>query len=172
MKNGAVLLNFARDTIVNDKALLNALESGKLRNYVTDFPNDAVSGKMNVVALPHLGASTSEAEDNCAVMAAEELMEFIEKGNIKNSVNFPYCNLGALNKEASARVCILNKNVPSMLSKITNAMADLDINIRDLTNKSRGDYAVTLMDIDEDISEEDLTKAFDFEGIIRVRIIR
>lgn len=172
MKNGAVLLNFARDTIVNDKALLNALESGKLRNYVTDFPNDAVNGKMNVVALPHLGASTSEAEDNCAVMAAEELMEFIEKGNIKNSVNFPYCNLGALNKEASARVCILNKNVPSMLSKITNAMADLDINIRDLTNKSRGDYAVTLMDIDEDISEEDLTKAFDFEGIIRVRIIR
>ena len=172
MKEGAVFLNFARDTLVNDKALLAALESGKLRNYVTDFPNDEVLGKIGVIALPHLGASTAEAEDNCAVMAAEQLMAYIERGEIRNSVNYPACSLGALNKYATARICILNKNVPSMLGKITGLMADLNINIRDMTNTSKGDYAATLLDVDGDVDEAQLREALDIEGITRVRVIK
>ncbi len=172
MKEGAVFLNFARDTLVNDKALLAALESGKLRNYVTDFPNDEVLGKIGVIALPHLGASTAEAEDNCAVMAAEQLMAYIERGEIRNSVNYPACSLGALNKDATARICILNKNVPSMLGKITGLMADLNINIRDMTNTSKGDYAATLLDVDGDVDEAQLREALDIEGITRVRVIK
>ena len=172
MKEGAVFLNFARDTLVNDKALLAALESGKLRNYVTDFPNDEVLGKIGVIALPHLGASTAEAEDNCAVMAAEQLMAYIERGEIRNSVNYPACSLGALNKDATARICILNKNVPSMLGKITGIMADLNINIRDMTNTSKGDYAATLLDVDGDVDEAQLREALDIEGITRVRVIK
>ena len=172
MKDGAVFLNFARDTLVNDKALLAALESGKLRNYVTDFPNDEVLGKIGVIALPHLGASTAEAEDNCAVMAAEQLMAYIERGEIRNSVNYPACSLGALNKDATARICILNKNVPSMLGKITGLMADLNINIRDMTNTSKGDYAATLLDVDGDVDEAQLREALDIEGITRVRVIK
>ena len=172
MKEGAVFLNFAKDTLVNDKALLAALESGKLRNYVTDFPNDEVLGKIGVIALPHLGASTAEAEDNCAVMAAEQLMAYIERGEIRNSVNYPACSLGALNKDATARICILNKNVPSMLGKITGLMADLNINIRDMTNTSKGDYAATLLDVDGDVDEAQLREALDIEGITRVRVIK
>ena len=171
MKDGAVFLNFARDTLVNDNALLAALESGKLRNYVTDFPNDTVLGKIGVIALPHLGASTTEAEDNCAVMAANELMAYIEKGEIKNSVNFPACSLGDMQPDAT-RVCILNKNIPAMLGKITGLMADMNINIRDLTNTSKGDYAVTLLDIEGSVDEAELRSALDMEGIIRVRVIK
>lgn len=171
MKDGAVFLNFARDTLVNDNALLAALESGKLRNYVTDFPNDTVLGKIGVIALPHLGASTTEAEDNCAVMAANELMAYIEKGEIKNSVNFPACSLGDIHPDAT-RVCILNKNIPAMLGKITGLMADMNINIRDLTNTSKGDYAVTLLDIEGSVDEAELRSALDMEGIIRVRVIK
>ena len=171
MKDGAIFLNFARDTLVNDNALLAALESGKLRNYVTDFPNDNVLGKIGVIALPHLGASTAEAEDNCAVMAAQEIMAYIEKGEIQNSVNFPACSLGELNDDAT-RVCILNKNIPAMLGKITGLMADLNINIRDLTNTSKGDYAVTLLDIDGNVDETEVRDALNIEGIIRVRVIK
>ena len=171
MKDGAVFLNFARDTLVNDNALLAALESGKLRNYVTDFPNDNVLGKIGVIALPHLGASTAEAEDNCAVMAAQQLMAYIEKGEIKNSVNFPACSLGDLQPDAT-RVCILNKNIPAMLGKITGLIADMNINIRDLSNTSKGDYAVTLLDIEGAVDEAELRNALDIEGIIRVRVIK
>ena len=150
MKDGAIFLNFSRDTLVNDKALLQALESGKLRNYVTDFPNDEVLGKIGVIATPHLGASTAEAEDNCAVMAAKEIMAYIETGEIKNSV----------------------KNIPAMLGKITGLMADMNINIRDLTNTSKGDYAATLLDIEGAVDEAELRSALDIEGIIRVRVIK
>lgn len=172
MKNGAVLLNFSRDKLVNEKALTEALAAGSLRYYVTDFPTAGIAGLDKVIMLPHLGASTKEAEDNCAMMAADQLMEYIEKGNVVNSVNYPNCSMGELNKEAHARVCILNKNIPSMLGKITGIMSDLNVNIRDLTNKSKGDFAVTLMDIDAEVTEEQFKSALDIDGIIRIRIIR
>lgn len=172
MKDGAVLLNFSRDKLVNEKALTEALAAGSLRYYVTDFPTAGIAGLDKVIMLPHLGASTKEAEDNCAMMAADQLMEYIEKGNVVNSVNYPNCSMGELNKEAHARVCILNKNIPSMLGKITGIMSDLNVNIRDLTNKSKGDFAVTLMDIDAEVTEEQFKSALDIDGIIRIRIIR
>lgn len=172
MKDGAVLLNFSRDKLVHEKALLEALESGKLGKYVTDFPTENLMNKDNIILLPHLGASTAEAEDNCAAMAAEQMMEYIEKGNIINSVNFPDCSIGEINPEAQARICILNKNIPSMLGKITGIMSDLNVNIRDLTNKSKGAFAVTLMDIDAEISEAEFRAALDIDGIIKIRIIK
>ncbi|MEG0918688.1 MAG: phosphoglycerate dehydrogenase [Anaerovoracaceae bacterium] len=171
MKNDGVLLNFSREKLVNESALLSALENNEIDQYITDFPTEGLIGKDKITLIPHLGASTKEAEDNCAVMAAEELMEYIEKGNIVNSVNFPTCSMGELNPEAQVRVCIMNKNIPSMLGRITGIMSDLNINIRDLTNKSKGEYAYTMMDIDGDVSEEELRHALDIEGIIRVRVI-
>lgn len=172
MKNEAVLLNFSRDKLVNEKALIEAISTKKIAKYVTDFPTENLINKDNIILIPHLGASTKEAEDNCAVMAAEELMEYIELGNIVNSVNFPTCSMGELNKEAQARICILNKNIPSMLGRITGIMADLNINIRDLTNKSKGEYAYTMMDIDGAVTEAELRDALKIDGIIRVRVIK
>ncbi|NLF47199.1 MAG: 3-phosphoglycerate dehydrogenase [Clostridiales bacterium] len=172
MKDGAVLLNFARDKIVEDDAFVKAINSSKLKYYVSDFPNDKVIDNDKIILIPHLGASTKEAEDNCAVMAADQLMDYIENGNITNSVNYPSCSLGRLDKDATARVCILNKNIPAMLGKITGIMADKNINIRNLTNKSKDDYACTLMDIDAHVTEYALEKALDVEGIIRIRVIK
>jgi len=172
MKDGAVLLNFARDKIVEDDAFVKAINSSKLKYYVSDFPNDKVIDNDKIILIPHLGASTKEAEDNCAVMAADQLMDYIENGNITNSVNYPSCSLGRLDKDATARVCILNKNIPAMLGKITGIMADQNINIRNLTNKSKDDYACTLMDIDAHVTEYALEKALDVEGIIRIRVIK
>lgn len=172
MKDGAVLLNFARDKIVEDDAFVKAINSSKLKYYVSDFPNDKVIDNDKIILIPHLGASTKEAEDNCAVMAADQLMDYIENGNITNSVNYPSCSLGRLDKDATARVCILNKNIPAMLGKITGIMADQNINIRNLTNKSKDDYACTLMDIDANVTEYALEKALDVEGIIRIRVIK
>ncbi|HPR23878.1 MAG TPA: 3-phosphoglycerate dehydrogenase, partial [Bacillota bacterium] len=140
--------------------------------YVSDFPNDKVINNDKIILIPHLGASTKEAEDNCAVMAADELMDYIENGNINNSVNYPSCSLGRLDPDATARVCILNKNIPAMLGKITGIMADQNINIRNLTNKSKDDYACTLMDIDAHVTEEALENALNVEGIIRIRVIK
>ena len=172
MKDGAVLLNFARDSLVEDEAFVKAISGSKLKYYVSDFPNNRTINHDKIILIPHLGASTEEAEDNCAAMAAEQMIDYLENGNIVNSVNYPSCSIGPKNPEASARICILNRNVPSMLGKITGIMADLNINIRDLTNKSKGNYACTLMDIDSDISEEDLKKALAVDGIIRIRVIK
>lgn len=174
MKNGAVLLNYARDTLVNEDALLEALETGKIRYYLTDFPNSTLVGHENVISTPHLGASTGEAEDNCAKMAAEELMEYLEKGNISNSVNYPNCSLGDIDPEANVRIAILNRNIPSMLGKVTGILADFNINIRNMTNTSKGDYACTLIDIDgdENVSAEEFLHTMDFDGIVSVRILR
>lgn len=172
MKDGATFLNFARDKLVNETALLEALESGKLKQYVTDFPNDNLVCREGVILLPHIGASTKESEDNCAAMAAHELMDFIEEGNIKNSVNFPRCTLGPLNPKADARIVILNYNIPSMLGRITAAMADLNLNIKNLTNKSKDKYACTLMDVEGVIDPDAIMEGLKFEGIIKARIVR
>lgn len=174
MKDGAVLLNYARDTLINEDALLEALENGKISYYLTDFPNSTLIGHEHVIATPHLGASTEEAEDNCAKMAAESLMEYLEKGNIFNSVNYPNCSLGDIDPEANVRIAILNRNIPSMLGKITGVIADLNINIRNMTNTSKGNYACTLIDIDgdENVSAEEFLDSMDFEGIVSVRILR
>lgn len=171
MKDGVVFLNYSRDKLIDDDALEAALASGKVKKYVTDFTDDRVINFDNVIVLPHLGASSAEAEDNCASMATDQIMDYIENGNITNSVNFPACSMGALNPDAKARVCILHKNIPTMLSKITGIISDMQINIRDLVNKSKGDYAVTLMDIDSEITMEAVQFALGIDGIIKVRIL-
>ena len=168
MKAGVTFLNFSRDKLVNDDDMLEALASGKVGKYITDFPNNKLVGKDGVVCIPHLGASTEEAEDNCAVMATKELMDYIENGNIKNSVNFPECNLGPVH---GTRICVLNKNVPAMLSAITGAIGDLGLNIANLLNKSKGDYACTMVDIDGQVDETHLAEVLSIPGIIRIRVI-
>lgn len=169
MKNRAVLLNFSRDKIVEERALIEALNQKKLRRYVTDFPTDNLVGIKGVIRIPHLGASTKESEDNCAIMAVEQIMDYIENGNIKNSVNYPSCN-GGINT-AKSRICILNKNIPTMLGKITNVVADMGINISDLINTSKDEYAYTMIDIDDELPEEKIRAALGFEGIISVRVL-
>lgn len=159
MKDGVVFLNFARDKLVNDAALLAALESGKVKKYVTDFPNDAVLGKAGVIALPHLGASSAEAEDNCAVMAADQIMDYIENGNIVNSVNMPACTLGP---RKGARISVISKADAGVLEKVA-ALASGDV-----VNKVKGDYAYTLAEVSDDIDEN----AVSGEGIIRVRVLK
>lgn len=169
MKNRAVLLNFSRDKLVDESALIQALEDKKIKRYVTDFPNDNLVGVRGVIRIPHLGASTKESEENCAIMAVEQMMDYIENGNIKNSVNFPDCNGGPL--QSKSRICILNRNIPTMLGKITNIVAEMGINISDLTNKSKGEYAYTLIDIDDEVTEKKIRDALGFEGIISVRVL-
>ncbi len=171
MKDQAVLLNFARDTLVNDEDLLFALSTGKLKHYVTDFPNDAVIGHSGVIAIPHLGASTGEAEDNCAVMAVNQMMDYIENGNITNSVNYPDCQCGPAKLDLGDRICLMNENIPSVLGSITSTMSEWGINIRDLTNKSSGEFAYTVVDIDAQLSQEQLHILDSIEGIISTRIL-
>ncbi len=168
MKDGITFLNFSRDKLVNDEDMLVALASGKVKKYITDFPNNKLVGKEGVICIPHLGASTEEAEDNCAVMAAEQLKDYIENGNITNSVNFPACSLGPVN---GTRICVLNKNIPAMLSAITSAVSDLNLNINNLLNKSKGDYACTLVDIDGNVSKADVAEKLNIPGIIKIRVI-
>ena len=171
-KEGTVLLNFSRDNLVKDTDLLAAIESGKIRKYVTDFPNDDLINQEHVICIPHLGASTEEAEDNCAEMAAQELMEYVEHGNITNSVNYPDVSLGEFIPGHGQRICILNKNIPTMLGKITGILADEGINIRDLVNKSKGDYACTLIDLDSDVDEASLREKLAIDGIIAIRVLK
>ncbi|QAT41983.1 3-phosphoglycerate dehydrogenase family protein [Aminipila luticellarii] len=168
MKDGMIFLNFSRDKLVNDEDMLVALASGKIKKYITDFPNNKLVGKEGVICIPHLGASTEEAEDNCAVMATEELMDYIESGNITNSVNYPDCSLGSV---TGTRICVLNKNIPAMLSAVTSAVSDLNLNINNLLNKSKGDYACTLLDIDGTVTEAEVASKLNVPGIIKIRII-
>ena len=170
MKSSAVLLNFSRDKLVVSEDLKRALDEKKLRYYITDFPTDEMLGLEGVMLIPHLGASTGESEDNCAVMAVEEIMDYLENGNIYNSVNFPSIDAGK--KEAGPRIVALHKNIPGMLGTETSALAEMGVNISDLVNKSKGDYACTIVDCDGDIDDEAVKKAFAFEGMISVRIIR
>ena len=169
MKEDAVLLNFARDTLVDESALAQALESGKVRKYVTDFPTPASARMKNALVIPHLGASTEEAEDNCAVMAVEELQDYLDNGNIHNSVNYPEINLGVC--EAEARVGILHRNIPNMLSQITAFFGSQGLNIENMANKSRGNYAYTLLDISHPMPHDTVERLKEIDGVIRVRRI-
>ena len=144
-KDGVKLLNYARGELVNTEALLEAMETGKVSGYMTDFPSEAILGKPGIVCTPHLGASTPESEDNCAVMAAEQLADYLLNGNIKNSVNFPNCDMG---KAEGARVTVLHKNVPSMIKNITDVFASRGVNIANMLNKSKGNNAYTMIDVD------------------------
>lgn len=169
MKNGVVLLNFARDTLVDEKVLADALESGSVKCYVSDFPTPASTHMKNAIIIPHLGASTEEAEDNCAVMAVRELQDYLDNGNIHNSVNYPEINLGFC--ETEARVGILHRNIPNMLSQITNFFGAQGLNIENMANKSRGDYAYTLLDISHPMPHDTVERLKEIDGVIRVRRI-
>ena len=167
-KDGVRILNFARGGLVNNDAIKAALESGKVAAYVTDFPSDEILDTDGVIAIPHLGASTPESEDNCASMAAKELIDYIENGNIVNSVNLPEVTMPRSGKN---RVCVIHKNIPNMLTKITGLISDDGINIENLLNKSRGDYAYTMLDIADFETEQLKEEIADIEGVIKVRII-
>ena len=170
MKAGVVVLNFARDLLVDDDAMAAALETGKVRRYVTDFPNPKSVAMKNVIAIPHLGASTEESEDNCAKMAVEELMDYLENGNIRNSVNYPNCDMGVC--RAASRVAVLHLNVPNMIGQITGILASGNVNISDMTNKSRDKYAYTLLDLENPAEEEMVEKLKAIKGVLRVRVIK
>ena len=169
MKPSAVLLNFARDTLVNEPALAAALESGAVKCYVTDFPTPGSAHMKNAIVIPHLGASTEEAEDNCAVMAVKQLQDYLDNGNIHNSVNYPEISLGFC--ETEARVGILHRNIPNMLSQITNFFGNQGLNIENLANKSRGDFAYTLLDISHPMPRDTVERLKEIDGVIRVRRI-
>lgn len=169
MKDGVVILNFARDVLVDKNSIIEGLESGKVRRYVTDFPIPGMADVKNTIVIPHLGASTEESEDNCAMMAVKEVIDFLENGNIKNSVNYPACDMGY--KGNNTRITICHRNIPNMLSQFTSKMAEDGINISDMTNKSKGEYAYTMMDVEGTVSTEAESDLKNIEGVLRVRVI-
>ena len=168
MKDGVRILNFARDGLVNDADMIEALANGKVAAYVVDFPTDAMLGVEGVICIPHLGASTPESEDNCAVMAAEELMDYIENGNITNSVNLPDISMP---RSTALRICVLHKNIPNMLTSITAALAKDNVNIEHLMNKSKSEFAYTILDVNECNQESVFSHICAVDGVIRVRMI-
>lgn len=170
MKDGVIVLNFARDLLVDDDALEAAIAAGKVRKYITDFPNAKTAQMNGVVAIPHLGASTEESEDNCAVMAVKELRNYLENGNITHSVNYPACDMGIC--KAAGRITICHKNIPNMLGQLTGACAAEGINIEDMTNKSKGDWAYTMMDIGSEVSEALVEKLAAINGVVKVRKVK
>ena len=170
MKDGVVILNFARDVLVDQEDIVDALVSGKVRSYVTDFPTKEIVGVKNAIVIPHLGASTEESEDNCAKMAAAELRDFLENGNITHSVNYPDCNMGV--KGEGERITILHKNIPNMLGQFTTLLAEKDMNIALMTNKSRKEYAYTMIDVDSEVSAELEEQISAVGGVLKVRVIR
>lgn len=170
MKDGVIILNFARDLLVDDEAMAAALASGKVARYVTDFPNEKTANMPGCIAIPHLGASTEESEDNCAQMAVTELMDYLENGNIKNSVNYPNCDMGQC--KAASRVTLLHRNIPNSLGQFTAAIAGENINIDGLMNKSRGEFAYTMLDLDHSPSEAVLKQLSGMEGVLRVRLVK
>ena len=169
MKDGMVILNFARDVLVNEDDLAEALKSGKVKKYVTDFANPKSVAMENTIVIPHLGASTEESEDNCAKMAVQEIMDYLENGNIRNSVNYPACDMGV--KKTACRVAVLHMNIPNMIGQITGVLAAGKINISDMTNKSRDKFAYTLMDLEHTPDDIMVQKLNAIEGVLRVRLI-
>ena len=168
MKDGVRIINLARGELINSEVIVKAIADGKVAKYVTDFADDVVLGVENVIVLPHLGASTPESEDNCAVMAADELMDYIERGNIRNSVNFP----NAIMNATGTKVCILHKNIPNVIAQITTACGDAGLNIDNMVNASKKDYAYTMLDVAGDVTDAVAEKMNSVEGIIKVRVIK
>ena len=169
MKKGVIILNLARDILCNEVDILAGINSGKIRKYVTDFPNPTTAGHDGCIVIPHLGASTEESEDNCAVKAVLELKDYLENGNINNSVNYPNCDMGICD---GPRIAIFHKNVANMISQFTSLLGDAGYNISDMTNKSRGDYAYTLIDLEDEIEDALVSKIEKIDDVIRVRVVR
>ena len=170
MKDGVILLNFARDLLVNEPDVLEAIKSGKVRKYVSDFPNPTTAGQEGCIVIPHLGASTEESEDNCAKMAVKEMMNYLNNGNINNSVNYPNCDMGVCNH--AGRVAIFHKNIANMITKFTACFGDEGINITDMMNKSRGEVAYTMMDLEQPAEKSMIEKLEAIEGVFRVRVVK
>ena len=170
MKDGVVILNFARDILVNDDDMAEAVAAGRVARYVSDFPNPKVANMDRVILMPHLGASTKESEDNCAVMAVQELTDYLENGNIRNSVNYPSCDMGVCQTES--RVAVLHKNIPNMIGQITAILAAQGANITDMTNKSRDRFAYTLVDLEHSLEEATIERLKTIEGVLRVRRVK
>ena len=170
MKDGVILLNFARDLLADEKAVVDGIKSGKVRKYVSDFPNPTTAGTEGCIVIPHLGASTEESEDNCAKMAVKQMMDYLENGNIINSVNYPKCDMGVCTQ--AGRVAIFHKNIANMITKFTACFGDNGINISDMTNKSKGEVAYTMLDIEIPASEDIIKKLASIEGVFRVRVIK
>ncbi|MBR4206959.1 MAG: phosphoglycerate dehydrogenase [Lachnospiraceae bacterium] len=170
MKEGVIILNFARDLLADEEAVLEGIQSGKIRKYVSDFANPTTAGKEGVILLPHLGASTAEAEDNCAVMAVDEVKNFLENGNIINSVNYPNVDSGVC--QTAARITICHKNLANMITKFTAIFGDLGINISNMVNKSKGDYAYTMIDADSASTDDIVKKLSAIDDVIKVRVIK
>ena len=168
MKEHVRILNFARGDLVNNTDLLNALSDGKVAAYATDFPNDALLGVENVLAIPHLGASTPESEDNCACMAADEIKDYLENGNIKNSVNLP--NVSMPRENGAKRVCIIHQNIPNMISTLTGVLANIGVNIENMQSKSKKEYAYTILDVTGNVNDDTVKAINDNDGIIFVRV--
>ena len=169
MKDGVILLNFARDLLANEKDVLAGLESGRIARYVSDFPNPTTAGQKGCIVIPHLGASTEESEDNCAVMAVQELMDYLENGNIRNSVNYPACDMGICT--TIGRVAIFHKNIANMITKFTAEFGEKGINISNMMNKSRGEVAYTMLDVEEIPTEEMIQALEKIKGVFRVRVV-
>ena len=169
MKNDVVVLNFARDVLVNEEDMIDALISGKVKKYVTDFPNPVITGVKNAIVIPHLGASTEESEDNCAKMAVKEVIEFLENGNIRNSVNYPNCEMGLRGEHT--RITIMHRNVPNMIGQFSAILAEDGINIANMTNKSKGSYAYTMIDVENEITPDILADIQGVNDVLRVRVI-
>lgn len=169
MKPGVVVLNFARDILVDEEAMVAALDAGKVRRYVSDFPNTTTAGHKNAIVIPHLGASTEESEDNCAVMAVDEIADFIENGNIRNSVNYPAVNMGPA--AMPARVCVAHRNVPNVISGFTSLAGENGVNIENMVSNSRGEYAYAMFDLSSKVSADFVEKASELEGVLKVRVI-
>ena len=168
MHSGATVLNMARGGIVDDDAVCQAVDSGELHTYVTDFPNNRTMQSPRVIGLPHLGASTTEAEDNCAIMVADQVMDFLENGNIVNSVNFPQVSMG---RGSEHRLIVANANVPNMVGQISTAMASAKLNIHDMINQSRGDIAYTVVDVDSPLTESVLEAVRNIDGVMMARSV-
>ena len=167
MKDGVRLINLARGELINSEAVISAIKAGKVAKYVTDFADDVVLGEENVIVLPHLGASTPESEDNCAVMAAEEIIDYIENGNIRNSVNYPNLSMNAV----GTKICVIHKNVPTTIASITTAVGNEGINIENMANASKGDFAYTMLDVTGEVPGSVEGKINAVDGVVRVRVI-
>ncbi len=169
MKDGVVLMNFARDGIIDDQAVIDALDAGKVYAYVSDFPSNLLKDHPRVVTLPHLGASTREAEDNCAIMAAEQVKDYLQNGNVRNSVNFPKVYM---KRNGGCRLTVANENIPNMLGQISSVLAESGHNILDMINKSKGDLAYTLVDVEGEIAQDCVERIRSIKGVLSVRVLR